>query len=192
MVSKVQRLGAGPWAVAALCWRASCPGPWCKRSWSCCWRCGSRLKTASTVATVLVGEQARQPFVLVGVEPGVHGVGVATAQQARVSHGMRGLSVSDLKDGRAAFADVGLGVVVAVVQQEGAFVVCERQGTTLVHRDAPLWFRSTIIVPTYRTWSSKLMRVLCSCPECASHTFTVLSSLPDTMRLPSTENATLL
>src|SRR5262249_43347729 len=158
MVCRVQRLGGGPCAVAAACWRASSPGPWCKRSWSTCWRCWSRLKTPPAIAAVLVGEQARGPFVLVVVEPGVDGGGVAGAEQAGVGHGMRGLPVRDLEQGGTALADGGLGVVVAVVEQGGALVVRERQGPALVHRQTPLWFRYTII-RTYRSWSSKLIRV---------------------------------
>src|SRR5262245_29241808 len=157
MVSRVQRLGGGPCAVAAARWRAWSPGPWCKRSCSCCLRCRSRLKAPPAVAAVAVGEQAREPFVLVVVEPGVDGVGVAGAEQAGVGHGVRGLPVRDLEDRGTALADVGLGVVVAVVEQGGALVVRERQGTALVHRQTPLWFRYTIIRP-YRTWSSKLIR----------------------------------
>src|SRR5215471_3737665 len=114
MVSKVQRLGAGPWAVAAVCWRASSPGPWCKRSWSCCWSCWSRLKTAPTVAAVLVGQESGQSFVLVVVEPGVDRVGVAVFEQAGVGHGIRSVSIGDFEQGGTAFADVGFGIVVAV------------------------------------------------------------------------------
>src|SRR5262245_39717674 len=116
MVSRVQRLGGGPWGVAAACGRASSPGPWGKRSWSRCWRSWSRLKTPPTVAAVLVGEEARQPFVAVMVEPGVDGVGVAVAEQAGVGHGKGSSSIRDLEQGGTALADVGLGGVVAVVQ----------------------------------------------------------------------------
>src|SRR6516162_6194719 len=158
MVSKVQRLGAGPWGVAAACWRASSPGPWCSRSWSCCLSCWSRLKAPPTVAAVLVGEQARQPFVLVIVEPGVNGVGVAVAQQAGVGHGIRRVAVGDLEQGGTALADVGLGVVVAMGKQLGALVIRERQGTALVHRRiSSLGFRYTII-RLYRTCSSTFIR----------------------------------
>src|SRR5207244_1393267 len=136
MVSKVQRLGGGPSGVAAACWRASSPGPWCKRSWSSCWSCWSWLKTPPTVAAVLVGEEAGQPLVLVIIEPGVNGVGVALAEQAGVGHGIRRVSVSDFEQGSTAFTDVGLGVVVAMGEQLGALVVRERQGTALVHREA--------------------------------------------------------
>src|SRR6516165_4093715 len=101
MVSKVQRLGVGPWGVAAACWRASAPGPWCKRSWSCSLRSWSWLKVPPTVAAVWVAEQAGEAFVLIIVEPGVNGVGVAVTQQAGVGHGIRGLSVRDLEDGGA-------------------------------------------------------------------------------------------
>src|ERR1051325_5371332 len=110
MVSRVQRLGGGPWGVAAACWRASSPGPWCKRSWSCCLRSWSRLKAPSTVAAVLVGEEPGQAFVAVMVQPGVDRVGVAGAEQAGVGHSIRGGSVSDLEQGGTALADVGLGV----------------------------------------------------------------------------------
>jgi hypothetical protein len=68
------------------------------------------------VAAVLAGEQAGQPFVLIIVEPGVDAVGVAVAEQAGVGHGMRGLAVGNLEYGGTALPDVGLGVVVAVVE----------------------------------------------------------------------------
>jgi hypothetical protein len=95
---------------------------------------------------------------LVVVEPSVDGVRVAGAEQAGLGHGMRGLAVRNLEQRGTALADVGLGVVVAVVKQCGALVVRERQGTALVHREAPLWIRYTI-VRTYRTWLSKLIRL---------------------------------
>src|SRR5262249_36867322 len=145
MASRVQRLGGGPCAVALACGRASAPGPCGKRSWSCCWRCWSRLKTPPAVPAALVGAQGRQALVLVSVRPGVDGVGGAGAEQAGVGHRMGGLSVRNLEDGGAALPDVGLGVVVAVVKQGGALGVRERQGTALVHREAPLWFLCTII-----------------------------------------------
>src|SRR5690348_1109270 len=151
MVPRVQRLGGGPWSVAAACWRASSPGPWCKRASSSCLRCWLRLKTPPAVAAVLVREQAGQPFALVIVEPSVDGVRVAVAEQAGIGHGIRGIPVRDLEQGGTAFPDKGFGVVVAVVQQCGALVVRERQGTALVHREVPLWFRHTII-RAYRTW----------------------------------------
>src|SRR5581483_4576892 len=157
MVSRVQRLGGGPWGVAAACWRASSPGPWCRRSSSCCLRSWSWLKAPPAVAAVLVGEDAGEPCVPVVVEPGVNGVGVAVAEQAGVGHGKRGMPVSDLEQGGTAFTDVGLGVVVAAVEQCGALVIRERQGAALVHRETPLWVRYTIIRP-YRTWSSTFIR----------------------------------
>src|SRR5438105_5734659 len=97
MVSKVQRLGGGPWGVAAACGRASSPGPWCRRSWSCCLRSWSWLKAPPAVATVLVGEDAGEPFVPIVGQPGVNGVGIAVAKQAGVGHGVRGVSLSDLE-----------------------------------------------------------------------------------------------
>ena len=65
---------------------------------------------------MLVGQEAGEPFVLVVVEPGVDGVGVALAEQAGVGHGIRGVPLSDLEQGGAALTDLGLGVVVAVVE----------------------------------------------------------------------------
>src|SRR5581483_10291314 len=145
MVSRVQRLGGGPPGVAAACWRASSPGPCCKRPSISCLSCWSKLKAASAVTAVLMGEQAGEPLGLVVVEPGVDGVGVARAEQAGVGHGVRRAPVSDLEHGGTALTDVGLGVVVAVVEQFGALVLRERQGAALVHREAPLWVRYTII-----------------------------------------------
>jgi hypothetical protein len=83
---------------------------------------------------MLVGEQAREPFVAVVVKPGVDGVGVAVTEQAGVGHGIRGMPIRDLEDGGTAFADVGFGIVIAAIKQLGALVVRERQGTALVHR----------------------------------------------------------
>src|SRR4051812_15093273 len=107
MVSRVQRLGGGPWGVAAACWRADSPGPWCKRSWSCCLRSWSWLKRPPTVAAVLVGQEAGQPFVVVMVEPRVEGVRIAVTEQTRVGDGVRGGPVGDLEQGGTAFADIG-------------------------------------------------------------------------------------
>jgi hypothetical protein len=105
-----------------------------------------------------VGQDAGEPFVPVVVQPGVNGVGIAVAEQAAVGHGLRGVPVSDLEQGGAALTDVGLGVVVAVGEHFGALVVRERQGTALVHREAPLWVRYTIIRP-YRTCSSTFISI---------------------------------
>src|SRR5262245_51699426 len=131
MVPGVQRLGGGPCGVAAASRRASSPGPRCKRSWSSCWRSWSRLKAPPTVAAVLVGQEAFQPFGAVMVEPGVDGVGVAGAEQAGAGHGIRGGAVRDLEQGGTALPDIGLGVVVAVGKQGGALVVRERQAKAL-------------------------------------------------------------
>src|SRR2546423_666428 len=57
---------------------------------------------------------------------------------------MRGVSLRDLEQGGTTLADKGFEIVVAVVEQFGALVVRERQGTALVHREAPLRFRCTI------------------------------------------------
>src|SRR5215475_10710644 len=129
MVSKVQRLGGGPGGVAVACWRASSPGPWCRRSSSCRWRSWSWLKGASAWAAMLMGQQTGESFVVVVVKPSVDGVRVAMAEQARVGHGIRGLPVRNLKQGGTAFPDVGFGVVIAMVEQGGALAVRERQGT---------------------------------------------------------------
>jgi len=112
------------------------------------------------VAAVLVGEEAGQALVLVVAQPGVNGVRVARAEQAVVGHGVRGAAIGDLEHGGAALTGEGLGVVVAVVQQGGALVVRERQGTALAHREvSSLGFRYTII-RAYRTCSSKFIRLL--------------------------------
>jgi hypothetical protein len=81
-----------------------------------------------------MGEEAGQALVVVMGEPGVNGVGVAGAEQSGAGDGVRGIPVGDLEQGGAAFADVGLGIVVAMVEQFGALVVRERQGLALVHR----------------------------------------------------------
>src|SRR5215207_10501744 len=157
MVPRVQRLGGGPFGVTAACFWAGSPGPWRRRSWSSCLSCWSWLKAPPAVAAVLVGEQAGQPFLQVMAEPGVDGVGVAAAEQAGTGHGVGGVAVGDLEQGGAAFADVGLGVAVSVVEQLGALAVRERQGAALVHRGSPLLFLCTIL-RTYRSCSSKLIR----------------------------------
>src|SRR5262245_65216120 len=90
-------------------------------------------------------------------QPGVDGVGVAAAEQAGTGHGIRGVPVGDLEKRGGALADVGLGVVVAVVDEFGALAVRERQGTALVHRDSPLLFLCTII-RAYRSCLSKVIR----------------------------------
>src|SRR5262249_5854845 len=96
--------------------RAFSPGPWCRRSSSCCLSSWSWLKTPPAVATVLVGENAGEPFVPVVIEPGVNGVWIAAAEQAGMGHGIRGVPVSNLEQAGAAFPDVGLGIVVGMVE----------------------------------------------------------------------------
>src|SRR5262249_35128405 len=158
MVPRVQRLGGGPSGVAAACWRASSPGPCCKRSWIS-WRSSwSWLKRPPTVATVLVSEEAGQPFVLVIGEPGVNRVGVAVTEEGSVGHSIRGLSVSNLEQGGTALTNRGLGVVIAMVEQCGAFVVRKRQSTALAHGEVSSLVPIPLIRTSYRTCSSKFIR----------------------------------
>src|SRR5262249_4078599 len=83
--------------------------------WRCCLSPWSRLKAAPTIAAVLVGQHAGQPSLLVVVEPGIDGVGVAAAEQSGVGDSIGGVSVGDLEQGGTTLPDVGLGVVVTVV-----------------------------------------------------------------------------
>jgi len=70
-----------------------------------------------------VGEDAGESFVPVEIEPSINGVGITVAEQTGVGHGKGGVSLSDLEQGGATLADVGFGIVVAVVEQFGAVVV---------------------------------------------------------------------
>jgi hypothetical protein len=92
-----------------------------------------------------MGEEAGEALGLIVIEPGVDGVGVAAAEQAGAGDGMGGGAVGDLEQRGGALADVGLGVVIPVVEQFVALLGAERKGTALGHRRSPLWFRYPIL-----------------------------------------------
>src|SRR4051812_25892396 len=104
MVRRVQRLGAGPWGVAAAASWASGPGPWRSRS------CSSSLRSSKALAAeaaLLVASQSVEPLGEEGVQPTVDGVGVARAEHALASDGVGGGAVRDLQQGSGAFTDEG-------------------------------------------------------------------------------------
>jgi hypothetical protein len=80
-----------------------------------------------------VTEQAVESLGKEGVEPGVDGVGVARAEDARASDGVGGGAVGDLQQGASAFTDEGLGMVVAVLEQLLPLKVGKLEGTALAH-----------------------------------------------------------
>src|SRR4051794_5845939 len=131
MVPRVQRLGAGPWGVAAATFWASGPGPWRSRSWSSSFLLSSKTLAAS--AALLVALQAVESLGEEGVQPGVDGVGAARAEDALACDGVGGSAVGDLQQGGGAFTDVGLGMVVAVFEQSLPLLVGEAEGTALAH-----------------------------------------------------------
>src|SRR5262249_4009318 len=144
MVSKIQRLGAGPGGCGAACCWASVPGPCRKRSSSCCRRSWSLLKTPPAVAAVLVREEAGQALGLVVVEPGVDAVGIAGAEQALAGDGVGCVAVGHFEQSGAAFADVRLGVMIPMVEQFLALLGCKGQGAALGHRGILLGVPDTL------------------------------------------------
>ena len=85
MVARVQRLGVGPWAVAAATFWASDPGSRRNRSWSSSLRSS---KTLAAEAALLVAEQTVESLGEEGVKPGVDGVGVAWPEDASACDGV--------------------------------------------------------------------------------------------------------
>jgi hypothetical protein len=67
--------------------------------------------------------QAIEPFGEKGVQPSVHRVGVSGAQEASAGHGVGRSAVGDPEQSGGAFADKGLGMVVAVVVQQLALLI---------------------------------------------------------------------
>jgi hypothetical protein len=98
------------------------------------------------VAPLLVGEQTREALGLEAVEPGVDGVGVADAEQAAAGDGVRCEPLRDLKDSGTTLADIGPGVVVAVMEQCGALRVGKGQSTALGHRQVLLSCSDTLMI----------------------------------------------
>jgi hypothetical protein len=94
----------------------------------------------------LVGEQAREALRLEAVEPGVDGVGVAGAEQAAAGDGVGREPRGDPKEGGAALADIGPGVVVAVVPQGGPLRIGKGQSTALGHRQVLLSCSDTLMI----------------------------------------------
>jgi hypothetical protein len=80
-----------------------------------------------------MGAQALQAPVLVEAEPGVEGVGVARAEQAGACDGVGGEAVGHLEQSGTAFADIGAGVVVAVVSQQRALLLAQGERTADGH-----------------------------------------------------------
>src|SRR5262245_56232988 len=115
MVFRVQRLGAGPCGVAAATFWASGPGPWRSRSCSSPFFWSSKALAAE--AALLVALQAVEALGEEGVQPGVDGVGVARAEDARACDGVWGGAVGDPQQGGGAFTDEGLGMMGAVFEQ---------------------------------------------------------------------------
>src|SRR3954470_10587398 len=108
MVRRVQRLGTGVASVVAASRRASSPGPWRSRS-----MIGpAELKMPPAGTALGMGDQPSGPRGLVQVEPGVDGIGVAGLEQAVPGDPVGWIAVGDLQESRAAFADVGAGIVV--------------------------------------------------------------------------------
>jgi hypothetical protein len=83
-----------------------------------------------------VTEDTIEALALVVVEPGVDGVGVAGPKESAAGDGVGGTSVGDLEEGGAAFADVRLGVMVAVEQEFLTLGVGQGQGTSVRHRES--------------------------------------------------------
>jgi hypothetical protein len=90
-------------------------------------------KTLAVEAALLVALQSVEALGEEGVQPGVDGVGVARAEDARASDGMGRGAIGDLQQGAGAFTDEGLGMVVAVVEQLPPLLVSKLEGTALAH-----------------------------------------------------------
>jgi hypothetical protein len=90
-------------------------------------------KTLAVETALLVSEQAVGSLGEEGVQPGIDGVGVAWPEEARTGDGVGGGTVGDLEQSGGAFADVRLGVVVAVVEQLPPLVVGKGKGAALAH-----------------------------------------------------------
>ncbi len=66
---------------------------------------------------MLVGQQAWEAILVEVIQPGVDGIRVTRPEQTGDGDGVRGMSVSDFEQGGTAFADIGSGVMVAVLEQ---------------------------------------------------------------------------
>jgi hypothetical protein len=87
----------------------------------------------AAVAALLMAQESGESTVEIVVQPGIESIGVAGAQQTGAGDGMGGAAVGHLEQSGAAFAYVGAGVVVAVVDQERALLLAQRQRTAGGH-----------------------------------------------------------
>jgi hypothetical protein len=93
-----------------------------------------------------VREEAVEATFEIVVEPGVEGVGVARAEQARAGDGVGGEAVGHLEQSGAAFADVGAGIVVAVADEQHPLLLAQRECTAGAHGIFLLCCSSTLII----------------------------------------------
>jgi hypothetical protein len=104
----------------------------------------------AAVAALLVCHEGLQAPLLIEVEPGGDGVGVARAEQAIWRDSRRREAVGHLEQGGAAFADVGAGIVVAVLDKQRPLLLLKRERTTGWQRIVLLCGSSAPIIRPYR------------------------------------------
>jgi hypothetical protein len=78
-------------------------------------------------------KEAREATLLVVVEPGVEGVGIARPEQALAGDGVRGEAVGHLEQGGGAFTDIGTGVMVAVMGKRRPLLLVQGERTADRH-----------------------------------------------------------
>jgi hypothetical protein len=74
-----------------------------------------------------MGDQPAQPFGLVEVQPVVEGVRVPFLQQAVFGYPVGSLTISDLQQGGATLSHIGMGIVIAMLDQFLALFIAQRQ-----------------------------------------------------------------
>jgi hypothetical protein len=84
------------------------------------------------VIPLLVAQDARQSFGDIAIEPGIDGVRVAVAEQSLGGDRIGRQAVGDLEQ-RGAFADIGVWVMVTVMQQLVPLRIRKRKRSALGH-----------------------------------------------------------
>jgi hypothetical protein len=82
--------------------------------------------------TVLEPDHAAQAEFLIPIEPAIDSVGLARLDEGMAGNSVRGHAISNLEQGGTAFANVGPGVVVAVVEEFVALGFRQVEGSECV------------------------------------------------------------
>jgi hypothetical protein len=89
------------------------------------------------IATLAVGNQAREPFGFIQGQPMIDRIGITWFQQALLRYSIRGLPLADFQNGATAFSHIGVGMMVAILFQASTLCRSQLNGAADSHLDSP-------------------------------------------------------